>query len=151
MTYELRPVGTAAEWQAMHDIRRATLFAPGRHGDEVVYDANHPDDRQPDNQPFLLLIDGALGGVVRLDRRGPAGGVVRLVAITPALQRHGHGRAMDELVAVEARRRGMARLFVNAHESAVGFYERTGWSREAWDPSELVGLAIHCVQMAKTL
>jgi GNAT superfamily N-acetyltransferase len=151
MVHELRAVGTADEWRALHDIRRATLFAPGRHGDDVVYDEQHPDDHDPVNQPFLLLLDGVPVGVLRLDRRAIAEGVVRLVAIAPALQRQGHGRAMSDLVDAEARRRGMRRLVVNAHESAIGFYERTGWHRESWDAAELVGIASHCVQMAKAL
>jgi GNAT superfamily N-acetyltransferase len=135
----------------MHDVRRATLFAPGRRGEHVVYDDNHPDDRDPNKQSFLLMLEGDPIGVVRLDHRGEHEGVVRLVAIVPDLQRQGHGRVLGGLVDAEARRRGMRKLVVNAHESAVGFYERTGWSIETWDPSELVGIAAHCVQMSKTL
>jgi GNAT superfamily N-acetyltransferase len=151
MTYELRPVVTEAEWRAMHDIRRATLFAPGRHAHEVVYDENHPHDRVRGHQPFLLTLDSVVIGVVRLDQRGEEGGVVRLVAIIPALQKRGHGRKMGELVEAVAHRRGMRKLHVNAHRSAVGFYLATGWREENWDESELVGLASDCVQMTKVL
>ena len=135
----------------MHDLRRATLFARGRHGDEIVYDENHADDRDPDNHCLLLMWDGKPVGITRLDKRGANGGVVRLVAISPELQRQGHGRLLSALVEDEARARGMRWLFVNAHKSAVGYYENTGWRLESWDPGELVGLAAQCVQMSKTL
>jgi GNAT superfamily N-acetyltransferase len=151
LAYELKHVASAGEWRAMHDLRRSTLFAPGRHGDEIIYDDNHPDDHHPDNWPFLLLLDGAPIGVVRLDQRGDHEGVVRLVAIAPALQRHGHGRRMSELVDAAARQRGMRRLVVNAHRSAVEFYRCTGWHEETWDVGELVGIAADCVQMAKSI
>ena len=71
--------------------------------------------------------------------------------ILPELQRQGHGQVLSELVEAEARVRGMRRLVVNAHESAMGFYEKTGWHTESWDPSELFGIAAHCVQMSKSL
>ena len=87
MTYELRPVKTAADWRAMHDIRLATLFTEERHPG-IAYDENHPHDHAPNHQPFLLMLDGGPIGVVRLDDRGDEG-VVRLVAVVPALQARG--------------------------------------------------------------
>jgi GNAT superfamily N-acetyltransferase len=149
MTYELRPVLSPEEWSALHAIRRASLFTEERHGD-VVYDDNHPDDRVAGNQPFLLLLDDEPLGVVRVDFRGREA-VVRLVGITPARQRQGHGSALSRLIDALARERGVGRLVVNSHHTAVGFYERTGWHRESWDATELVGLASDCVQMAKEI
>lgn len=69
----------------------------------------------------------------------------------PDRQRRGYGRLLQRLVEQEARRRGMRHLAVNAHRTAVGFYEKTGWQRQSWDPDELVGLAVDCVQMVKAL
>lgn len=132
----------------MHDIRRAELFRPERHGDDIVYDENHPADRDPANVPYVLVLDGAPIGVTRLDRRG-AVGVVRLVAVIASEQGKGHGRVLSDLIEAEARRFGITRLHVNAHPSAIGYYEKTGWHREEWDPSEMVGLAADCVQMVK--
>jgi GNAT superfamily N-acetyltransferase len=151
LSYELRAVVSPADWAALHNIRRATLFAPGRHLIDAAYNDNHPDDRDPANQPFVLMLEREPIGVVRLDWRGVDGGVVRLVAIVPDRQRQGHGRVLDRLVVEEARRRNMHVLHVNAHPNAVGFYDKTGWRREVWDPSELVGLAADCVQMVKGL
>jgi GNAT superfamily N-acetyltransferase len=151
MSHTLRAVSKPEDWAAMHRLRRSTLFAPGRHGEEIAYDENHPDDRSPGNQCFLLWGDDAPIGVVRLDDRGEGVGVVRLVAIAPELQRQGHGRAMSALIDAEASRRGMYRLLINAHNRAVGFYEKTGWTRETWDLRELVGIAAECGQMSKLL
>lgn len=148
--YELRPVATAENWASLHAIRRATLFAPGRHPG-VVYDENHPDDRAAGHTPYLLLLGGAPIGVARLDLRADATTVVRLVAIVPGRQRQGHGRALDRLLGDVARSAGARLLKVNAAPDAVGFYRKTGWQEATWDPSELVGLASDCVQMCKAL
>lgn len=134
---------------ALHDIRRAVLFE-GRHSD-AVYDANHPDDRARGNQPFLLMAGNRPVGVVCLDDQGDGTGIVRLVAVIAEDQRRGHGRALDRLVAEFARSRGMTTLYVNAAPDAVGYYEKTGWTRHLWDQSELHGIAEACVQMRKGL
>jgi len=149
--HTLRPVASPEDWRALHDIRRAVLFAPARQGEEIVYDDNHPDDRDPHNTCFLLLFDAQPIGVVRLDARPPATGMVRLVAIVGELQRQGHGQELMRLIEGEARHSGMRRLMLNAHPDAVGFYERVGWSREEWDRRELTGIAASCVQMTKRL
>ncbi len=150
MAYELCPVRTAEDWRDMHDIRREVLFTPERHP-EITYDFEHPDDRSPDNTPFLLKRDGRSIGVVRLDARSSGDGVVRLVAIRTTEQRLGHGRVLDELIAKAARQRGLTRLLVNAVPDGVGFYRRQGWQEESWDPSELIGMAAGCVQMVKAI
>ena len=133
----------------MHAIRRATLFTEERHPG-IVYDDNHPLDRDPRHQPFLLLLDGAAVGVVRLDRREPGEIVVRLVAIVPERQGQGHGRALMRLVDDEAGKWGARRLMLNAHPSAVDFYRRLGWWEEVWDADELLGpMSSDSVQMTK--
>jgi GNAT superfamily N-acetyltransferase len=149
VSYKLKPVTTGSEWAAMHALRRDVLFSPLRHAG-VVYDENHPDDRHPDHVPFLLTANGRPIGITRLDLRGEIA-VVRLVAIAAPEQRRGHGRIMGELVESEARRRDVRLLRVNAAADAVGFYEKTGWRRAEWDPSELTGIAANCVQMEKWL
>jgi hypothetical protein len=47
MTYDLHAVTTQADWRAMHDIRRATLFTPERHpgGSGRVCRPQHADDQ----------------------------------------------------------------------------------------------------------
>jgi N-acetylglutamate synthase-like GNAT family acetyltransferase len=149
MHYELLPPATSDEWQAFHDIRRTELFENrGRHG---VYNDRHPDDFVPANQPLLLRCDGRAIGSMRLDDRGDGTGVMRLVAVTSAEQGKGHGRAMQALADDLARQRGMRELYINSAPMAVGFYEKTGWTRHIWDADELVGVAADCVQMRKPL
>lgn len=149
MAYDLHAVTTEADWRAMHDIRRATLFTPERHPG-VVYDENHPHDHDPAHQPFLLMLDGAPIGVVRLDDRGSEG-VVRLVAIVTPLQGRGHGRMLGRLVEAEARRRGMRRLMLNAAIASIGFYEKLGWQAEVWDAGESAEYAGRSMQMTKLI
>lgn len=147
MTYTLKTLATDDEWRAFHDIRRIELFeARGRFG---IYDAQHPDDRLADNTPLLLIWNEIPVGVMRLDDRHDGTGVVRLVAITGAEQRRGHGRRMQELLEARCRDQGIRMLYVNAAPQAVGFYERTGWTKYVWDPAELVSIASECIQMRK--
>ncbi len=150
MTLELRAVKTDEEWAAMHDIRRRVLFAPGRHGRDIEYDPDHPDDRADENVPHILMLDEKPIGVARLDLKGDHA-VVRLVAIAPEHQRNGFGELMDKMLTEKAWELGVKQMRVNAAPDAVGFYEKTGWHRESWDPEELVGIASNCVQMVKSL
>jgi len=150
MDYALTPVVTAADWQALHDLRRATLFAPGRHPG-LVYDDNHPDDHAPDHVPYLLVGDGAPIGMVRLDFRGEVA-VVRLVAIAPKLQRRGHGSVLDRLAVEAARARGVRMLVVNSAPDAVGFYKRSGGTGTCGMPRNSPGsrpTACRCARLCK--
>lgn len=149
MTYELVAVRDPADWTAFHDIRRVELFeARGRFG---IYNDRHPDDVADFAHPYLLKRDGNPIGAMRLDIRDGGVGIFRLVAITVGEQRRGHGRVMARLAEERARAFGLRILHVNAAEDAVGFYEKTGWARYSWDPTELAGIAIACIQMRKLL
>jgi N-acetylglutamate synthase-like GNAT family acetyltransferase len=149
MAYSLIEVSTPEDWTAYHDIRRTELFeAKGRFG---IYNDRHPDDVADFAHPYLLKSDGRPVGTMRLDVRGDGTGIFRLVAITADAQDKGHGRVLSEMVEARARTLGIGTLYVNAAESAVGYYEKTGWTRFLWDEAELVGIAISCVQMRKML
>lgn len=150
MTLELRAVTTDEEWAAMHDIRRRVLFAPGRHAPDIVYDENHPDDRADGHVPHILMLDETPIGVARLDMKGDYA-MVRLVAVEPEEQGRGYGSLMDKMLTEKAWELGVKQLRVNAAPDAVGFYEKSGWRRESWDPEELQGIAADCVQMVKDL
>lgn len=149
--YELAPVTTSELWSALHDIRRAVLFRPGRHATPIIYNENHPDDRKSGHHPFVLLFDGKPVGTARLDEIGGDRGVVRLVAIAAELQGLGHGRTLGAMIEEEAARLSLKILHVNAAADALGYYEALGWRRDSWDPSELMGIAAACIQMSKNL
>ncbi len=149
MSYELAVVTRAEDWDVYHSIRRVELFeARGRFG---VYDPDHVDERAPNHFPLLLRWNGRGIATTRLDIREAGLAIVRLVAVTKAEQRKGHGRALAARTEGFARDRGVSRLLVNAAADAVGFYERIGFVPESWDATELVGWNATSVQMAKTL
>ena len=126
MTLQLIVVSRPEEWAAYHRIRRTVLFeARGRYG---VYDAEHPDDRDENNCPMLLMRDGQALGTVRFDLLGGDRAGVRLVAIDIGHQRRGHGRTMMALVEKHAAERGVSVLELNSAPEAVAFYERLGWA-----------------------
>lgn len=149
MTYTLAGPLNEADWRAFHQIRRKVLFE-GRHRD-VVYNDDHPDDMAPGNHPLLLKLESVPIGTVRLDNFGDGTGCLRLVAITQDEQGRGHGRELGRLVEGFARSLGIHTLYLNSAPEAVGFYEKSGWTRNDWDPSELVGIAEACVQMRKPI
>lgn len=122
---ELVGVSTPAQWNAFHKIRETILFeARGRFG---VYDRNHPDDFNPENQPFLLLRSDQPVGVARLDRLGETRGGIRLVAIDAPMQRQGYGRILMAMVEACALNAGLVRLELNSAPEAVTFYQHLGW------------------------
>ena len=144
----LRKVETPEDWQALHRIRRAVLFAPGRRSYE--YDDNHPDDRAAANTPYLLVADGEAVGVARLDRHETFA-IVRQVAIVADKQRMGHGRILSELLDAEAKAARITELRVSANTDVVRFYEKTGWHRMMPAETEPAGSRTGSVRMAKTL
>ncbi len=80
------------DWETYHRIRCAELFeARGRIG---VYDPDRPEERAANHFPLLLKWNGRGIGTTRLDLRDHGLAVVRLVAITKAEQRKGHGRVL---------------------------------------------------------
>jgi N-acetylglutamate synthase-like GNAT family acetyltransferase len=145
--YELAVVNSVDDWDAYHDIRKAELF--DARGSGVTYDPDHPDESLPDNFPLLLKWKDVGIGTTRLDLRPDGAAVIRLVAVSRAEQRKGHGWILNDKVEAFARTKGVSRLLVNAAPEAVEFYERLGFHREAWSPAELTGIASECIQMTK--
>jgi GNAT superfamily N-acetyltransferase len=149
MSHELVIVTTPEEWEAYHFIRRTELFeGRGRVG---VYDTNHPDEYLPNHYPLLLTWHGKGIATTRLDLRSGGVAIVRLAAVTKSAQGQGHGRVLAARIEAFARGKGVSKLLVNAASGAVGFYQRIGFVREIWDPTELVGWNVDSVQMAKCL
>jgi GNAT superfamily N-acetyltransferase len=149
MAYELVDVQDPADWVAYHAIRRQELFeARGRHG---IYDENYPGERGPGMLHLLLKWNGRPIGTTRLDVRPDGTSIFRLVAITSDCQGKGHGRVLGMMVEGRAGKLGTHTLYVNAAQTAHGFYLATGWTDFEWDPRELVGISSDCIQMRKHL
>ncbi|HKW12656.1 MAG TPA: GNAT family N-acetyltransferase [Gemmatimonadaceae bacterium] len=126
----LREPLTDAEWEDYHTLRRTILFE--RRGQFGVYNASHGDERAPGNHPFLFLLEGEAAGTIRVDI-GDSEAIFRLVAIREDLQRRGHGQQMLALAERLVRDRKKALIHSHVVRTAVGFYERCGFSREGPD------------------
>lgn len=125
MTTTLIQVRGEKEWRSYHAIRRVVLFESRGRSD---YDDTRADERRPGVMPLLFLKDAVPVGTVRLDvEEGAGAGTIRLVAILPAYQRQGLGRAMIGGVEGLAVDMGVTKLRVHAAPDAIGFYEKLGW------------------------
>jgi GNAT superfamily N-acetyltransferase len=125
--HALRTPQTDEEWRALHAIRRKVLFE--NRGKTEAYIENHPDDFKPGNHPLILVYEGDVIGVLRLDIAAPVAWL-RRVAIREELQRQGHGRVLLQLAEAFAQAHGCHEIRSNAAIEAVEFYERCGYTRD---------------------
>ncbi len=139
----LRPPADAAEWRAIHALRRRALF-----DDSPDYDENHPDDRDPDHRLLALFIDGRLLGTVRVDLSHPAWAAFRLVAIDPQRRGHGYGTEMLKLAENFIKEKGWRQVRLHAKPEAAGFYKRCGYHAVTWEEAARMP---ECVDMGKHL
>jgi GNAT superfamily N-acetyltransferase len=139
--YCLRPPDSPGDWEVYHRIHRDVLL------ESLKYAIEHPDDHAPGHHALLLCLADQPIGTIRIDvaENGHAG--LRLVAIDPASQSKGCGRALLRLAEDFARERGCTRTVLYATPDAVGFYSKAGYSEEDWDDVYISGI----VQMAKPL
>jgi len=126
LEYELRAPRSDDEWRAFHSIRRKVLFENRGKSD---YIENHPDDFKPGHHPLVLLYQGNVIGVIRVE---VCEGVAwfRRVAIREDLQRLGHGRVLLQLAEAFAKAEGCNEVRSNAAVEAVGCYERCAYTRD---------------------
>jgi GNAT superfamily N-acetyltransferase len=141
--HELRRPANNDEWRAFHDIRRKVLFE--NRGKVEAYVENHPDDSKPGNHPLILIYNGSIIGVIRIDISGTVAWL-RRVAIREDLQRLGHGRILLQLAEAFAEAEGCTEIRSNAAVEAVGFYERCGYVRDL-----SVSAPVHSVRVWKPL
>lgn len=139
--FYLHPPSTPAEWETYHRIRQDVLLEAQKYAVEQV------DEQAPGCHPMLLWLNEKPVGTIRIDidRAGRAG--LRLVAVDPALQQRGCGRALLRLAEEFARAHGCTRTVLYATLDAVGFYAKSGYREEDWDDVYVSGI----VQMAKPL
>ena len=128
--YSLRPVQSARDWAAYHAIRRAAIFAPLLPGQ--AYDEHDPDEFAPGNLPHVLLCDGEIVGVVRIDLIDARQAGLRLIGIRSEEQRQGHGAALLALCEQAARGYGRTDVVINAHPTSLAFYLANGYARGDW-------------------
>ena len=77
----------------------------------------------PDCHPLLLWLEDQPIGAIQVDDLRNAAAALRLVAIDPALQGGGHGRAMLERAEQFVRDLGCRKAVVYATPEAAGFYQ----------------------------
>ena len=128
--YRLRRVESLTDWHAYHNIRRTELFAT--QCPDVVYDSNHPDEREPSNLPHVLEVNGTIAGTIRIDLMGARCAAFRLIAIRKALQKRGHGTRLLALAEQLVAELGCAQVTVQSAPSAVPFYLRNGYASGDW-------------------
>jgi len=130
-SHSLKAPETTEEWQAYHDIRRIVLFE--NRGAFNVYDENHPDEFKERHYPLVLIVDGQVNGVIRVDIDDARVAIFRRVAIRQELQRRGHGRILLSLAEKFASERGCDSIQSFVDKDAVGFYEKCGYAKH--DPA----------------
>ena len=144
--HALRPVRSPQEWAAYHAIRRQAIFAALL--PDQAYDENDPDEVAPGNFPHVLLRDGKIVGVVRIDLIGSRA-CLRLVGIRSDLQRQGHGRVLLRLAEDAARRLGKTEIIINAHPTSLAFYLANGYRQGEWGDAGL--LPVTLIRVGKRL
>jgi GNAT superfamily N-acetyltransferase len=128
VSHSLKSPETKEEWQAYHDIRRMVLFE--NRGAFNVYDENHPDEFKKGHYPLVLIVDGQVEGVIRVDIDDARVAIFRRVAIRQELQRRGHGRILLSLAEKFASERGCDSIQSFVDKDAVGFYEKCGFAKQ---------------------
>jgi GNAT superfamily N-acetyltransferase len=115
---------TAADTPALHDLRLRVL-RPGRPPEAAVF----PGDEDPATVHLGAFDEaGQCLGIATLVRN--KGLQLRGMAVEPAVRGTGVGAAVLEAVHRTAVEEGFSDLWCNARVSAVGFYEKGGWTRE---------------------
>ena len=140
-TYRLSRPASPDEWAAYHAIRRRVAFEAGETDDD------DPDEHAPGHYPLLLTLDQQPVGTIRVDSLNDSDAALRLVAIDPARQGEGHGRALLREAEAFARDIGCRRAVVYATPEAAGFYAAAGYAEDDFDDNYFGGI----VQMVKPL
>lgn len=134
--YRLDPPRCDQDWHAYHGIRRKVFHLP------------RPDGSiGPNCHALLLFLEDKPIGAIQVDDLRNASAALRLVAIDPAWQGGGHGRAMLERAEQFVKDLGCCKAVVHATPEAAGFYQTAGYDEEDWDEVCMGGI----VQMLKNL
>ena len=131
---ELRPA-EASDEEALAAIDRATWSSVSSPAPPPGKGWTFFDDRARPEDVVVALDEGEVAGYVRLQPVSPLASTshvlqVNGIAVDPARQRRGVGRALVDAAIVEARRRGARRLtlrVLGANEGAKQLYESAGF------------------------
>jgi GNAT superfamily N-acetyltransferase len=108
---------------------RLAVLRPGRPPESVAT----PKDDLPDTHHVAAIRDGEVVGVMTLfSDPAPSGEAdalrIRWMAVRPELRGEGIGRLLLNEAFRVARERSAALVWADARDSALGFYERNGFS-----------------------
>lgn len=131
-----------AEWEAYYDLRYRVLRAPWQQakGSEILEDEDQAEHA-------MLLLDGVCVAVARLHAPQPTCAQVRCVAVDPAHQGKGLGKALMLYLERIAQEKGYQEIVLEARENALPFYLSLGYHIEK--PSYLLFGAIQHFTMRK--
>lgn len=120
----LRPPETDTDFDRYFDLRWRVLREPWgqpRGSERDAFD---------DSGVHVMAEDasGKLLGAGCLHFGNPSEAQIRYMAVEDFAQGYGVGRAMVEWLEAKAREKGATAMVLNSRESAVGFYERLGYS-----------------------
>ena len=112
-------------YEAMVELRQRVLRIPFGH-------PLTPEELAAESGDAHLVgyLDGALAACLVLTDSGDGSVRMRQVAVDPALQGTGIGRGLVEFSERVAREIGVHEMRLHARDTAVGFYDRLGYSIE---------------------
>ncbi len=129
--HAIRPARPGEETAIRELVREAYAMYVPRMGREPGPMRDDYARRVADGAAFVLEVDGAVAGVAVLlpfeDHL-----LLDNVAVAPACQGRGLGRALIDFAEAEAGRRGFAEIRLYTHETMVEnvrLYERLGWTQ----------------------
>lgn len=134
------PVGEA-QWGAYIDCRVRNLYTPyGLPASCADSELDTPRDREGIFHRAAITQDGRIVGVGRLDLQPDRGGVssaqLRFFAVDASTRGTGVGRLLLSEFERLARERGVVRLWMEARQEALGFYERCGYTDAGEGPTK---------------
>ncbi len=103
---------------------------------------------EADQWHFGLVQDDQLIAIVVVVPLSPMRAKLRQMAVTPSLQRQGHGAVLVARVEDVLRERGFEEIELNAREVAMGFYNKLGYQPVG---EQFIEVSIPHYKMVKTL
>ena len=137
-----------ALWDASIECRYRNLYMPFGLGREMATSELDRPRERADVVHLVATLAGQVVGTGRLDlqlahERGPSA-QIRYCAVDERMRGHGVGQLLLRQFEQEAHARGVGRIWMDAREGAVKFYERMGY-RDVGEGPLKFGLIRHRV------